>query len=112
MRLQVDTVVIWVNDLAASLDWYTTVGFEPGPLYGTWQVMNVDGETKFALHQGIREPGQSTAVVSFRVDDLNAEIQRLSSHGIEPLDSVTDTGTTRFTTFSDPDGNEIRLLER
>ena len=112
MALQVDTVFIWVNDLDAALEWYRAIGFEPGPLYKTWQVLEVEGETKFALHQGIREDGQSTAVVSFRVDDLDAEIARLSEHGIEPTDQITDTGTTRFTTFIDPDGNEIQLLER
>jgi len=112
VALQVDTVFIWVNDLDAALEWYQTIGFEPGPLYKTWQVMEVDGETKFALHQGIREDGQSTAVVSFRVDDLDAEIARLAERGIDPTDQVTDTGTTRFTTFVDPDGNEIQLLER
>ncbi|HSM45177.1 MAG TPA: VOC family protein [Acidimicrobiia bacterium] len=112
MTLQVDTVFIWVNDLEAAVEWYQTIGFEPGPLFETWQVMNVEGETKFALHQGIREPGPSTAVVSFRVGDLDSEITRLATQGIEPRDEITDTGTTRFTTFVDPDGNEIRLLER
>jgi predicted enzyme related to lactoylglutathione lyase len=112
VALQVDTVFIWVNDLEAALEWYQTIGFEPGPLFETWQVMNVDGETKFALHQGIRPEGQSTAVVSFRVEDLEAEIARLATQGVEPRDEITDTGTNRFTTFVDPDGNEIRLLER
>lgn len=112
MAIQVDTVFIWVNDLEAALEWYQAIGFEPGPLYKTWQVMDVDGETKFALHQGIREPGPSTTVVSFRVDDLDVEISRLSEVGIDPRDEITDTGTTRFTTFIDPDGNEIQLLER
>lgn len=112
MPPQVDTVFIWVNDLDAALEWYRAIGFEPGPLYGTWQVMTVDGETKFALHQGIREAGPSTAVISFRIDDLESEIARLGDDGIEPIDEITDTGTTRFTTFVDPDGNEIQLLER
>lgn len=112
MTLQVDTVFIWVNDLDAALEWYRAVGFEPGPLYGTWQVMNLDGETKFALHQGIREEGPSTAVISFRVEDLESEIARLAADGIEARDEITDTGTTRFTTYIDPDGNEIQLLER
>lgn len=113
MTLQVDTVFIWVNDLEAALEWYETIGFEPGPLYKTWQVMNVAGETKFAVHQGIRPEGQSTAVVSFRVEDLDREIARLAEAGVTPVDSgITDTGTTRFITFADPDGNEIQLLER
>lgn len=112
MSLQVDTVFIWVTDLEASLQWYGRIGFEPGPRYGTWQVMDVPGETRFALHQGIRPHGPSTSVTSFRVTDLEAEIERLAGEGIEPRDGITDTGTARFTTFVDPDGNEIQLLER
>lgn len=112
MSLQVDTVFVWVNDLDAALDWYGTVGFEPGPLYGTWQIMNVDGETRFALHQGIRPDGPATAVISFLIADLEAEIERLDAAGITPIDEITDSGTARFVTFADPDGNEIQLLER
>jgi catechol 2,3-dioxygenase-like lactoylglutathione lyase family enzyme len=112
MTLQVDTVFVWVNDLEESLDWYQVLGFTPGPRYDTWQTMEIDGESKFALHQGIRESGPSTAVISFRVDDLHAEIDRLEQEGIRPLDQITDTGPTRFVTFADPDGNEIQLLER
>ena len=112
MNIQVDTVFIWVTDLDGSLEWYRAIGFDLGPRYETWQVMNVDGETRFALHQGIREDGPSTAVVSFRVEDLEAEIERLDDLGITPVDQITDSGTARFVTFRDPDGNEIRLLER
>lgn len=113
MTLQVDTVFVWVNDLDVSLDWYKTVGFRPGPRYGPWQSMEVGGDVQFALHQGIREPGMATSVPSFRVGDLATELARLADEGIKPTDpEITDTGTGRFTTFTDPDGNEIQLLER
>lgn len=113
MTYQLDTVFIWVNDLGRSLDWYRKLGIEPGPAYGPWQTMVVDGETRFALHQGSRPEGPSTAVPSFRVDDLDAHITRLDAAGIEPTDpEITDTGVARFTTFTDPDGNEVQLLER
>ncbi len=113
MGLQVDTVFIWVTDLDDSLEWYRQLGFEPGPRFDTWQVMTVEGDTKFALHQGIRPEGPSTAVISFRVADLESEIARLSELGIEPRDEeVLDSGTVRWTTYVDPDGNEIRLAER
>lgn len=113
MSLQVDTVFVWVNDLEQSLDWYSAIGFEPGERYGPWQNLQVDGEVAFALHHGIRNVGPATAVISFRVDSLAAEIQRLSALSIEPSgDEITDTGTARFATFTDPDGNEIQLLER
>lgn len=113
MGLQVDTVFIWVTDLDDSLEWYRLLGFEIGPRFETWQVMSVDGDTKFALHQGIRSEGPSTAVVSFLVDDLETEIARLAALGIVPMeDEVLDSGTVRWSTYIDPDGNEIRLAER
>jgi catechol 2,3-dioxygenase-like lactoylglutathione lyase family enzyme len=109
----VDTVFVWVRDLDSSLDWYRAFGLEPGPRHGTWQEIAVSGGTRFALHEGHRAEGPSTSVTSFRVDDLDAEIERLSKGGIEPSDpEVTDTGAARFATFTDPDGNEIQLLER
>lgn len=74
--------------------------------------MEVSGDTRFALHQGVRPPGPSTAVAAFRTGDLESEIERLAGRGIIPIDEVTDTGTARFVTFVDPDGNEIQLLER
>jgi len=113
MSLQVDTVYVWVNDLEQALEWYRAVGFEPAERYGPWQELRVDGTVAFALHQGIREEGPATAVISVLVDDLDAEIQRLSDLFIEPSDpEITNTGTSRFITFTDPDGNEIQLLAR
>lgn len=113
MGLQVDTVFVWVTDLDDSLEWYRNVGFDVGPRFDTWQVMTVDGDTKFALHQGIRPEGPSTAVVSFRVENLESEMARLAALGIEPRDDeILDSGSQRWTTYLDPDGNEIRLAER
>ena len=102
-----------MTDLDYSLEWYRQLGFEPGPRFDTWQVIEVEGGTKFALHQGIRNDGPSTAVISFRVESLEAEIDRLSDLGIEPAeDEIMDSGTVRWVTYVDPDGNEIRLAER
>ncbi len=40
-------------------------------------------------------------------------MERLAADGIHPTDrEVTDTGMARFTTYLDPDGNEVQLLER
>jgi catechol 2,3-dioxygenase-like lactoylglutathione lyase family enzyme len=113
MALQLDTVFVWVTDLERSLPWYRALGIEPGPRHGPWQEMDVSGDTRFALHQGGRAPGVSTAVPSLRVTDLDSEIERLATKGIRPTDDeVTDTGAARFITFTDPDGNEVQLLER
>lgn len=113
MSLQVDTVFVWVTDLSRSLEWYSAIGFVAGQRFGPWQDMAVSGETRFALHEGSRGEGPPTSVPSFRVEDLDAEIGRLGAMGINPTDAgITDTGVARFTTFTDPDGNEIQLLER
>jgi predicted enzyme related to lactoylglutathione lyase len=113
MGLQVDTAFVWVTDLDRALAWYSAIGIEPGPRYGAWQNMIVDGETRFALHEGDRPSGAATAVIAFRVDDLDAEIDRLGHLGIEPSDpEVTNTGVARFTTFTDPDANDIQLMQR
>lgn len=113
MPFAIDTVFVWVSDLEASVEWYRRLGIEAGPRHGSWQVISVDGESRFGLHQGERQPGGSTAGVAFRVSDLDAEMARLAADGITPTDrEVTDTGMARFTTYLDPDGNEIQLLER
>ncbi len=113
MAFQLDTVFVWVTDLGRSKDWYSNLGIEAGTAYGPWQTMVLDGDVAFALHQGERTTGPSTSVPSFRVDDLDGHIARLGGLGIEPSDAeITDTGQARFTTFTDPDGNDIQLLER
>ena len=113
MTPQLDTVFIWVTDLEISLPWYLRFGLEPGARYGSWQEMTVGGDFRFALHQGNRPPGRSTAVPSFRVADLDSEIARLAGLGMTPSDrEITDTGAARFITFADPDGNEIQIIER
>lgn len=112
MGLELDTVFVWVSDLERSIPWYRAVGLEAGVPHGTWQEISVSGVTRFALHQGDRPEGPPTSVISFRVDDLTAHMERLAGSGIEPLGPVTDTGVARFAAYADPDGNEIQFLER
>ena len=113
MRIRgVDTVFVWVADLDRSLRWYAKFGLEPGPRHGTWQPMVLEGDAVFALHEGRGDHTRVNGVVGLRVDDLDAAISELADTGIEPLDSMlTDTGARRFTTFVDPDGNQIQLIE-
>lgn len=113
MRLAVDTVFVWVSELERSVAWYQELGIEAGARHGDWQTMELDGPTRFALHQGTREPGSSTAVVSFGVDDIAAARARLAGSDIRPIEAeVTDTGVAMYLTFRDPDQNEIQLIER
>lgn len=109
--MEIDTVFVWVSDMDRALAFYRDVlGIHEGPRYGAWQAMELEG-THFALHEGVPEGGQRT-VVSFRVGDLDAEIERLTALGHPPIEGITDTGLARFTTFVDPDGTHVQLLER
>jgi catechol 2,3-dioxygenase-like lactoylglutathione lyase family enzyme len=112
MPAAIDTVFVWVTDLDRSVEWYRSLGIEPGARFGAWQAMVTDGETRFALHEGERPEGPPTAVIALAVADLDAEMGRLAGLGISPIDGITDTGAARFTTYADPDGNQIQLLER
>ena len=113
MRIEgVDTVFVWVADIDRALSWYAKLGLDPGPRHAAWQPMALDGDTVFALHEGRGEHTRVNAVVGLRVDDLDGAIGQLADAGIEPLDSMlTDTGQRRFTTYVDPDGNQIQLIE-
>lgn len=108
----IDTVFVWVSDLARAAGWYRDhFGIQPGPRFGSWQTMTIGGETVFALHGGRGNHAAVNAVVGFRVDDLDAAISALAADGILPIDpEVTDTGFKRFTTFADPDGNHVQLI--
>ncbi|MDP9493650.1 MAG: VOC family protein [Actinomycetota bacterium] len=113
MSFTIDTVFVWVADIDRSVAWYRGFGIEAGPRHGTWQAMKTDGGTRFGLHQGERKRDEPTAAIAFGVTDLTAEMTRLADLGIAPVDAeVTDTGAARFTTYRDPDGNEVQLLER
>ncbi|MGB7859094.1 MAG: VOC family protein [Acidimicrobiia bacterium] len=113
MAFQVDTVFVWVSEVEQAAKWYRRFGIDPGPRFGGWQTMHVDGETRFALHEGVGAKSGSTATVAFRVADLEHEIARLADLEITPVDpSITNTGVARFITFQDPDGNVVQLLER
>lgn len=109
-----DTVFLWVSDLDRSVEWYRNrLGIRPGPRHGDWQVMAIDGDVTFALHQSPEAvaPDRS-AVLGFRVDDLATATKDLAASGVDPVDqTVTDTGFKRFRTFADPDGHLIQLIE-
>lgn len=75
MAYQVDTVFVWVEEISEAVGWYREFGIEPGPRNHGWQDMLVDGEVFFALHEGPRHQEPATAVVAFRVDDLEREMK-------------------------------------
>ncbi len=68
------------------------------------------GNACFSLmtHEWIeRKPGTG-AGVAFEVDDLNAALTQLKSHGIE-VSALYETPVCKLSSFTDPEGNKITL---
>lgn len=73
------------------------------------------GDLHFAIHpienfEG-REPGIGAVKLAFEVFDLTAFVNRLQSHGVQPLYPPRELGFCRMTAVRDPDDNEIELTQ-
>ena len=50
--------------------------------------------------------------VAFQVDDIDAEYERISAHGVTWVSTpVTLEGGLRFCWFNDPDGNTVEIIQ-
>lgn len=100
-------------DFAGQSDWWSTVigrrwDREPMPSCHEWDL--VDN----VLFQVLDNPdGRGGTTVTLRVPELDAEIRRLGSAGIDVPAPVKIEGfdTLRFAQFSDPEGNTVGLLD-
>jgi predicted enzyme related to lactoylglutathione lyase len=70
------------------------------------------GAVRLALH-GTEEPTvPSSGTVVFRVDDLDEARWSLQQRGVTFDGHESEVpGVARFTTFHDPDGNPVQLIE-
>lgn len=105
-------VELAVADLDRSLAWY-----EQGlgltrlpPLEEPHFALLGTGNTRLALKAGRPAPGG--VLLSFRVDDLDAEVARLAERGILPVDGVKlSPEGYRRARLVDPDGHAVTLFE-
>jgi len=106
-------VTVLVSDMQRALAFYRDVlglAFVRG--FGDhWQEVEAPG-VRIGLHPGGKRPladhGRHMQI-GLRVDDLDAEMQRLATHGVK-LTRVEDKGS-RIASFTDPDGNPLYLIE-
>ncbi len=72
------------------------------------------GDTTFAITTADDEHPVPVrgALASFEVDDLDAEMRRLSALCVQPARKITETPVCRFLSLRDPDGSEVLLHER
>ena len=107
-----DLVFVWTRDLERATTWYATVlGRQPSARDGEWQTFELPDGPGLALH-GTQSENLRGTVVGMRCHDLEATIARLAEQGILPNDEITDIGSGRFATYTDPDGNALQLIER
>ena len=110
-----NTVFISIDaaDFAAQSDWYSRFlgrkwDREPMPSCHEWDL------TGDVLFQVLDNPAQKGgATVTVRVDDLDAEIARLDTSGIEVPEPAKVEGfdTLRYAEMKDPEGNTVGLLD-
>ena len=120
LRLRTLSPALTVNDLAASLSFYTeALGFtveerweEEGELKG---VMLVAGNSHLGLSQDDwakgrdRENGVGFRIFAETAQDLDELARRLREHGVEPDGPKDDPWGTRSLTVTDPDGFKLTL---
>ncbi|MEM7413462.1 MAG: VOC family protein [Myxococcota bacterium] len=120
---------VFVDDQAKALDFYTTLlGFEKKediPLGAHRWLSVVSPESRDGVEL-LLEPSEHPAVppykealvadgipsVSFQVNDLAADHERLAAAGVEFVQAPMDAGTTRIAVFNDTCGNLVQLVER
>ena len=71
--------------------------------YSVWSIFPAD--TKYF------EPSQSGFMINFRVDDLDAIMEKLMSLGANVVDMIEEDEYGRFGWVTDPEGNKIELWE-
>jgi catechol 2,3-dioxygenase-like lactoylglutathione lyase family enzyme len=126
MRIYVTSVL--VDDQARALDFYTnTLGFQikhdvPAGDYRWLTVVSREQPEGVEL---LLEPGAHPAVApykaalvrdgipatSFEVDDLDAEVDRLTQRGVRFTVQPMDAGPVRMAVFDDTCGNLIQIIQ-
>ncbi|MHC8944187.1 catechol 2,3-dioxygenase-like lactoylglutathione lyase family enzyme [Advenella incenata] len=126
MRIYVTSV--FVDDQARALDFYTNIlGFQikhdvPAGDYRWLTVVSREQPEGVEL---LLEPGAHPAVApykaalvrdgipatSFEVDDLDAEVDRLTQRGVRFTVQPMDAGPVRMAVFDDTCGNLIQIIQ-
>jgi catechol 2,3-dioxygenase-like lactoylglutathione lyase family enzyme len=112
-RLSLDHVYYWTRDMDRAVAFYADVlGLALAHRSGDGWAEFAAGPVKLALHGTDEADLPAGGTVVFRVDDLDAARWALERRGVVFDGHESEVpGVGRFTTFHDPDGNPIQLLE-
>jgi predicted enzyme related to lactoylglutathione lyase len=105
------TISIQVGDIPRALSFYTAIfGRAPDNVVGgdrpEWEICR---DAWVQLVSGHSDNTAPSSRVRFEVTDINAEIARLRSLGIEVAEPTTLPEVAVFTDFTDPWGNRLGL---
>jgi predicted enzyme related to lactoylglutathione lyase len=92
---------IAVTDWGANFEWTDEVPAGTGST--AWSLFPADSK-----HFG---PGPQTAMINYRVDDLDALLEQLAAGGVEIDPKRDDAGFGKFAWIFDPEGNKIELWQ-
>jgi catechol 2,3-dioxygenase-like lactoylglutathione lyase family enzyme len=109
----IDHVYYWTRDMDRAVAFYEGVlGLPVTNRAGNEWAEFQAGAVRLALH-GTEEPtAPSSGTVVFRVDDLDEARWSLQQRGVTFDGHESEVpGVARFTTFHDPDGNPVQLIE-
>jgi catechol 2,3-dioxygenase-like lactoylglutathione lyase family enzyme len=109
----IDHVYYWTRDMDRAVAFYgTALGLTLANRAGNeWAEFHA-GSVWLALH-GTEDPSvPASGTVVFRVDDLDEARWALQQRGVVFDGQESEVaGVGRFTTFHDPDGNPLQLIE-
>ena len=115
--LGIGGVFLKARDQKALAAWYREhlgVPVEPGQTHGMMASAAAGEATvwsTFPADTAYFGPGPATAMVNYRVGNLDAMLAQLRAAGAAVEDKVEDHGYGRFAWASDPEGNRFELWE-
>ncbi len=113
MIKEIHHLVIYVSDMQRAKAFYNKVlGLSLGYESPSWSVISApNSKTYIGLHKTENEVGKGTEI-SFLVDDLEQEMDRLTDLGVRFTSTVILAAPGRKVIhFEDPDGNPLSLYE-
>ena len=109
----IDHVYYWTRDMDRAVSFYGEVlGLPVANRTGNEWAEFQAGPVRLALHGTEERSLPASWTVVFRVDDLDEARWALQQRGVVFDGHESEVpGFARFTTFHDPDGNPVQLIE-
>jgi catechol 2,3-dioxygenase-like lactoylglutathione lyase family enzyme len=109
-------IMLYVNDFARALDWYTNVlgcrvNFSHAPYYASLRLESAG--VNLSLHPtetGGKDVGHGP-IPYFSVKDIEAVLKALAAKGVRAGQARSESGSPKFATFWDCEGIALGLQE-